>query len=172
LLAHLSGAFDPAAQRNCDEERANRSLSTTQLLTQSQQLHDSQAATETLCGQLYDLHTRMYDVEHECDQAQLCIEMMEMSGSTRRQCIRMPKCKSLHQDWYPEGGGSTRWITDEEGESTASEPGSGVPVGPKLPPRLGKWGPSGHLKYSDRPYFEDLADKPYNPIPKEGTPEV
>jgi len=41
LLTRISRAFDPAAQSTRDEERANRSLATTQLLTQSQQLRDS-----------------------------------------------------------------------------------------------------------------------------------
>lgn len=163
LLTRLSTAFDPATQRNRDEDRANRSLATTHLLTQSQQLRDSQAATETLHGQLFDLRARMYDIERERDRAELRIEMMQMSGSTRRQHVRMPKRKNLHQEWYPEGGGSTRWLTDE-GESTASEG--------RKPPRLQKIGPSGRLKYSDRPYFEDIADEPIKPIQKEGSVEI
>ncbi|KAG1901616.1 uncharacterized protein F5891DRAFT_1187488 [Suillus fuscotomentosus] len=163
LLTRLSTAFDPATQRNCDEDRANCSLATTHLLTQSQQLCDSQAATETLHGQLFDLRARMYDIEREHDWVELRIEMMQMSGSTHRQHVRMPKHKNLHQEWYPEGGGSTRWLTDE-GESTASE-------GCK-PPHLQKIGPSEHLKYSDCPYFEDIADEPINPIQKEGSVEI
>ncbi|KAG0694477.1 hypothetical protein DFH29DRAFT_788389, partial [Suillus ampliporus] len=107
-------------QHNHDKDRANRSLATTQLFTQSQQLHDSQAATETMHGQLFDLRTCMYDIEREHDRAELCIEMMQMSGSARRQHVQMPKRKNLHQEWYPEGGGSIRWITDK-GESSASE---------------------------------------------------
>jgi hypothetical protein len=39
----------------------------------------------------------------------------------------MPKRKSLHQAWYPEGGGCTKWVTDE-GESSHSE-GPGPDVG-------------------------------------------
>jgi hypothetical protein len=38
LLTHLSGTLDPAAQCSCDEDHANRSFATVQLLTQSQQL--------------------------------------------------------------------------------------------------------------------------------------
>ncbi|KAG1898109.1 uncharacterized protein F5891DRAFT_982028 [Suillus fuscotomentosus] len=102
----------------------------------------------------------MYDIKCERDRAELRIEMMQMSGSTRRQHVQMPKRKNLHQEWYPEGGGSTRWLTDE-GESTTSEG--------RKPPCLQKIGPSGRLKYSDRPYFEDITDEPIKPIQKEGS---
>ncbi|KAG1734934.1 uncharacterized protein EDB91DRAFT_1083938 [Suillus paluster] len=151
----------PSTQRNRNEDHTNRSLATTQLFTQSQQLRDSQAAMETLHGQLFYLHARMYDIERERNRAELCIEMMQMRGSTRRQHVQMPKRKNLHQEWYPDGGGSIRWLTDE-GESTTSK-------GPK-PPRLRRCGPSRHLKYSDCPYFEDIADEPIKPIQKEGVP--
>jgi hypothetical protein len=127
LLTRLSGALDPAAQRDHDEDCANCSFATVQLLTQSQQLRDSNVKVKNLQGQLFGLHNRLYDAERELDRAQLHIEMMEMTGSTHRQHIWMPKCKNLQQEWYPEGGGSVRWITDE-GESTVSE-------APK-PPRL------------------------------------
>jgi hypothetical protein len=155
--------LDPAAQRDRDEDRANRSFATVQLLTQSQQLRDANASVETLQGQLFGLRNRLYDAERERDRAQLRIEMMEMTGSTHRRHIRMPKRKNLQQEWFPDGGGSVRWITDE-GESTASE-------APK-PPRLRRVGPSGRPKYSDRPYFEDLADEPPKPIQKEGSQEI
>ncbi|KAG2085579.1 uncharacterized protein F5147DRAFT_553276, partial [Suillus discolor] len=120
LLTHLSGALDPAAQRDCDEDHANCSFATVQLLTQSQQLQDSNANVKNLQGQLFGLCNCLYDAECECDRAQLRIEMIEMTGSTHCRHIRMPKCKNLQQEWYPEGGGSVRWITDK-GESTASE---------------------------------------------------
>lgn len=38
LLTCLSGSFDPAAQRACDGERADRNLANTQLMAQAQQL--------------------------------------------------------------------------------------------------------------------------------------
>ncbi|KAG1726200.1 uncharacterized protein EDB91DRAFT_1254461, partial [Suillus paluster] len=147
LLTHLSSAFDPAAQCNHDEEWANHSLATTQLLTQGQQLRDLQATLETI----------------ERDWAELAIEMMEMNGSMHRHHIRMLKWKNLHQEWFPEGGGSMKWITDEGG-STASE-------APK-PPRLQRCGPSSHLKYADHPYFKDLADEPCKAVQREGSQEI
>ncbi|KAG2048890.1 hypothetical protein BDR06DRAFT_1012543 [Suillus hirtellus] len=162
-IAHSTPPFDLATQCNCDEDHANRSLATTHLLTQSQQLHDSQATTETLHGQLFDLRACVYNIERERDRAKLHIKMMQMSGSMRRQHVQMPKHKNLHQEWYSEGGGSTRWLTDE-GESTTSKG--------RKPPRLQKIGPSGHLKYSDHPYFEDIADEPIKPIQKEGSVEI
>ncbi|KAG1729880.1 uncharacterized protein EDB91DRAFT_1252923 [Suillus paluster] len=38
LLTHISGTFDPAIQEAWDEQRTNRSIANTQLLTQAQQL--------------------------------------------------------------------------------------------------------------------------------------
>ncbi|KIK34173.1 hypothetical protein CY34DRAFT_17907 [Suillus luteus UH-Slu-Lm8-n1] len=146
LLNCLSGALDPAAQCDHDEDRANRSFATMQLLTQSQQLRDSNASIETYR-----------------DNSLLHIKMMEMTGSTHCQHIWMPKHKNLQQEWFPDGGGSVRWITDE-GESTESE-------APKAP-HLRRVGPFGRPKYSDRPYFEDLADEPPKPIQKEGSQEI
>ncbi|KAG1870483.1 hypothetical protein C8R48DRAFT_770934 [Suillus tomentosus] len=145
LLTCLSGALDPAAQHDRDEDCANHSFAT---------------------GQLFGLRNCFYDAKHECDCAQLRIEMIEMTGSTHHRHIRMPKCKNLQQEWYPEGRGSVRWITDE-GESTASK----VPEAPKAP-HLRRVGPSGHRKYSDHPYFEDLADEPPKPIRREGSQEI
>ncbi|KAG2067341.1 hypothetical protein BDR04DRAFT_1120547 [Suillus decipiens] len=157
---NFSLAFPVPLKQNHDEDCANCSLATVQLLTQGQQLCDSQASVETLQGQLFDLHSHLYDVEHECDQAELHMEMIEMTGSTCCQHIWMPKCKNLHQEWSHDGGGSMRWITDE-GESTASE------VQKPKPPRLQRCRPSRHLKRSDRPYFEDSSDEPYQGVKRE-----
>lgn len=145
LLTRLSGAFDPAAQRTRDEDRSNRSFATTQLLTQSQQLRDSQALVESLRTELFNLRTRLYDVERERDKAELRVEMMQMSGSTHRQHVPMPKRKSLHQAWYPDGGGCTKWVTDE-GESSHSE-GPGPDLG-----GTGKIRPISYGNHPKRPW--------------------
>ncbi|KAG2071762.1 hypothetical protein BDR04DRAFT_1117436 [Suillus decipiens] len=87
-----------SAQQNCDEDHANCSLATVQLLTQGQQFRDLQASVETLQGKLFDLRSHLYDVEYEHDQAELCMEMIEMTGSTHYWHIWMPKCKNLHQE--------------------------------------------------------------------------
>ncbi|KAG1739693.1 hypothetical protein EDB19DRAFT_1589526, partial [Suillus lakei] len=78
LLTGISGASDPAVQEAQDEQCANRSIANTQLLTQVQQLQDMNVVTEQLCTQLYDLYSKLYSVEHECDLSQLRVEMMQM----------------------------------------------------------------------------------------------
>ncbi|KAG2062127.1 hypothetical protein BDR06DRAFT_1027266 [Suillus hirtellus] len=137
LLTQLSTAFDLATQRNRNKDHANCSLATTHLLTQT---HSSVIpklpqkpcmANSLICALAY----------------------------TTSNHVLMPKCKNLHQEWYPDGGGSTRWLTDE-GESTTSE-------GCK-PLHLQKINPSGCLKYSDHPYFKDITNEPIKPIQKEG----
>ncbi|KAG2157038.1 hypothetical protein DEU56DRAFT_720970, partial [Suillus clintonianus] len=114
LLTRLSGAFDPVTQRARDEERAARTLANTQLMTQAQQLRDSQATNENLRNQLFDLRARLYDVERACDKAELRAEMLDMKVSGCHQRLRspLPKEKTMVSEWYPDGGQSIRWITD------------------------------------------------------------
>jgi hypothetical protein len=40
-----------------------------------------------------------------------------MKGSPPRQRRRLPKRKSLCEEWYPDGGRVTRWLTDENDSS-------------------------------------------------------
>ena len=49
LSQKLTASLDPETQRLCDEERATRSLQNTQIFTISQQLCDSNTASEALC---------------------------------------------------------------------------------------------------------------------------
>ncbi|KAG2747611.1 hypothetical protein P692DRAFT_20736122, partial [Suillus brevipes Sb2] len=121
LLTRISSAFDPAVQQARDEERANQSLATTQLLTQAQQLRDANTVTEQLRTQLYDLRTRLYDIECEHDLSKLHAEMLQMHGSAPNQapparhssCHRhRPKLPSYTH--YPDGGQCVIWHSDAE----------------------------------------------------------
>ncbi|KAG2337596.1 hypothetical protein BDR05DRAFT_1004929 [Suillus weaverae] len=120
LLTYLSGAFDPATQRAHDEERADRSLANTQLMTQAQQLRDVQTRIDALHVQVFDLRSKLYDSQHACDKAELCVEMLQAqtlgSGGWyhRKMCLPPPKRKSMIHEHYPDGGQSLRWLTDEE----------------------------------------------------------
>ncbi|KAG2140906.1 uncharacterized protein EDB93DRAFT_1252688 [Suillus bovinus] len=120
LLTCLSGAFDPATQRARDEERADWSLANTQLLAQAQQLRDAQARIDTLHAQVFDLRSKLYDSQRACDMADLRVEMLrsQTSGSGGRHHRKMrsppPKRKSMMPEYYPDGGQSIRWLTDEE----------------------------------------------------------
>lgn len=121
LLTRISSAFDPAVQQARDEERANRSLATTQLLTQAQQLRDANAVTEQLRTQLYDLRTRLYDVERERDLSKLRAEMLQMHGSApnqappaRRSSRHRHRPKLPSYTHYPDGGQSVIWHSDAE----------------------------------------------------------
>ncbi|KAG1730229.1 uncharacterized protein EDB91DRAFT_1006601, partial [Suillus paluster] len=75
LLNRISGAFDPDAIRARDDERANRTLANTHFLTQSQQLRDAQGTIKNLHNQLFELRTRLNDIERARDKAELCVEM-------------------------------------------------------------------------------------------------
>ncbi|KAG1765103.1 hypothetical protein EDD22DRAFT_732352, partial [Suillus occidentalis] len=114
LLTRLSGAFDPATQRARDNERADRSLANTQLMTQAQQLRDAQNRIDTLHAQLFDLRSKLYDSQRACDKAELRVEMLQsqISGSHRKLRSPPPKRKSLMHEHYPDGGQSIRWLSD------------------------------------------------------------
>ena len=127
LIANLSRVFDPEVQKARDSERANRSLQNTHFLAQSQQLRDLQHSNERLHQQIADLQTRLQDVDRSRDRAELKLEMLQMPGfgmvrpasrrselRHRRRMMGIPKKKHKCEETYPEGGGSTWWVTDEE----------------------------------------------------------
>ncbi|KAG1868350.1 hypothetical protein DFJ58DRAFT_723609 [Suillus subalutaceus] len=127
LLTRISRAFDPAVQEARDEQRANRSIANTQLLTQAQQLRDTNAVTEQLRTQLYDMRSKLYTVERERDLSQLRVEMMQMHGSAPnpaprhahpnsapRHARHRHKPKQPSYTYYPDGGQSVIWHSETE----------------------------------------------------------
>lgn len=118
LLTRISGAFDPAVQEARDEQRANRSIANTQLLTQAQQLRDANAVTEQLRTQLYDLRSKLYSVERERDLSQLRAEMMQMHGPAPKPAPRHARHrhrpKQPNYTYYPDGGQSVIWHSDTD----------------------------------------------------------
>jgi hypothetical protein len=127
LISNLSRVFDPDTQKAHDAECANCSLKNTHFLVQSQQLCDLQQSNEHLHQWLTDLQAQLQEAGCNCDLAELKLEMLQMPGigmsrpapqrsEQCRQChvIGMPKKKCKCEETYPEGGGSTWWVTDEE----------------------------------------------------------
>jgi hypothetical protein len=86
------------------------------------QLRDSQNRIHTLHAELFDLRGRLYDVqvEHARELAEIQREMLQMRKSGRRYSKKLPspppKKKTMVHEYYPDGGQSTRWLTDEEFE--------------------------------------------------------
>ena len=131
LMTHLSTAFDPAVQRARDEERTNRSLANTQYLTLAQQLCDSQATTESLHSQLFDVCNQLYEARRECDRAEMHLEMMH--SKSRQPCWEvgryhnLPKHKRQSYHWFADGGEALAWLDsdDDEGVPGHAEDQSG-----------------------------------------------
>lgn len=126
-------------QRARDEERfgQDRIVANTQLrvTTQAQQLRDSQDRVDTLHAELFDLRDRLYDVQRARDIAEMHVEMLQASASgssdQRRRNLHspLPKRKSMMHEYYPDGGQSIRWLTDEEFspyDDSSAEEGSSV----------------------------------------------
>ncbi|KAG2127011.1 hypothetical protein BD769DRAFT_1387906 [Suillus cothurnatus] len=125
-------------KRSRDEERVQQDLivANTQLrvTTQAQrQLRDSQNRIDTLHAQLFDLRDRLYDVERARNIAEMHVELLQTSalGARRRKNPRspLPKRKTMMHEYYPDGGQSIRWVTDEEfGPYDDSSAEEGSPV--------------------------------------------
>lgn len=122
LMSRLSTAFDPEVQKARDEERTNRTLATTQYLTLSQQLRDAQVTNDKLHSKVFDLRNELYEMQHKYDRAQMRYEMLKMSGTQRRQPLRMyhnlPKHKRQGYRWFVDGGEAIEWVpTDEDDDA-------------------------------------------------------
>ena len=130
LMTRLSTAFDPAVQRARDEERTNRSLANTQYLTLAQQLRDSQATTESLRGQLFDVRNQLYEAQCECDRAEMRLEMMQSRSRRPREAgmyHNLPKHKCQSYRWFADGGEALAWLDsdDDDGVLRHAEDQSG-----------------------------------------------
>ncbi|KAG1796531.1 hypothetical protein EV424DRAFT_1546990 [Suillus variegatus] len=107
--------YDLRGDVNGDQTIANT------LMTQAQ-LRDSQRRIDTLHTELFDLRGRLYDtqVEHARDLAEIQRKMLQMRESSGRNHKKLPssppKRKSMVHEYYPDGGQSIRWLTDEEFE--------------------------------------------------------
>lgn len=127
LVGKIAQALDPEAQRVRDEERANRSFQNTQVFTLSANLRDAQARIETLRSELNDTRDRLHKVERIRDRLDMELNferrMSAMSG-VKREALHSPQShknfpdlvrvrgKVRHDEYFPEGGQRTTWITD------------------------------------------------------------
>ena len=130
LVGKLMQALDPEAQHARDEEHANRSFQNTHAFTLSANLRDAHARIETLHSELNDTHDRLHKVECICD----CLDMelnfercMSAMSGIKREALHSPNShknhkylpdlvcihgKVRHDEYFPEGGHCTTWITD------------------------------------------------------------
>lgn len=130
LVSKIAQALDPEVQRARDEERANRSFQNTQALTLSANLRDAQARIESLRSELNDTRDRLHKVERIRDRLDMELNferrMSALSG-VKREAFHSPgsrknhkylpdlirvRGKVRHDEYFPEGGQSTTWITD------------------------------------------------------------
>ncbi|KAF8174379.1 hypothetical protein BJ912DRAFT_60760 [Pholiota molesta] len=131
LMQKLSSALDPDMQRTRDEERATRSFQNTQIFTLTQQLRDSQATNETLRREATELHQQIHKLERQLDRAQF--KLMMAGGRDRRPVPSQKREKKdragfvrvrgkvRHDEFFPEGGSYTTWITDGSSATDWSE---------------------------------------------------
>jgi len=130
LVSKIVQALDPEVQRVRDEERANRSFQNTQAFTLSANLRDAHTRIETLRSELNDTRDRLHKVERIRDRLDMELNferrMSAMSG-VKRETLHSPKSrknhkylpdlvrvrgKVRHDEYFPEGGQCTTWITD------------------------------------------------------------
>ncbi|RXW18718.1 hypothetical protein EST38_g7134 [Candolleomyces aberdarensis] len=97
LLANLTNTLDPAAQAARAEDRAARSLQTTQILSLTSQLREAQGTIEGLRTQLADAERRCAAAERRADK----LEMMEMIHRGRSQFNSPSPRRSRYYDTPP-----------------------------------------------------------------------
>jgi len=145
ILTNISSALDPAAHAARGEDRAARSLQSTQIFTLTTQLRDTQTIVEALRNRLAESDRERNAAERRADRA----EMMGMlSGSRghrdhghrdhsrrdRSHRDRSHRDRSPHrhnrtqrQDvYYADGGRATRWVGsgDSDAFPTNDSPGT------------------------------------------------
>ncbi|KAG6808002.1 hypothetical protein H0H92_005725 [Tricholoma furcatifolium] len=81
LLSRISSALDPVAQAAREDDRAARSLHTTQIFTLSQQIRDLQSTVESLRSRLTESDRERHAAERRADRAEL---ISIMSGYNHR----------------------------------------------------------------------------------------
>ncbi|KJA19644.1 hypothetical protein HYPSUDRAFT_56502 [Hypholoma sublateritium FD-334 SS-4] len=119
LMQRLTSALDPDVQRARDEDRSNRSFQNTHILTLNQQLRDSQASNETLRQEVNTLRERVHKLERQLDRARFKLEIHHGPAPKRAKTGRkdLPdlirvRGKIRHDEFFPDGGCETSWITD------------------------------------------------------------
>ena len=133
LLSSISRSLDPSFSAARDEDRATRSLQTTQFLSLSNQLRDAQAATNDLRNRLLQADRDRNDAERRADRAELQLDMERMRTSAPMS-IRSPEYsrrrdhREQHRNdhhahrritRYRGGGESTTWVTPSDEEEEA-----------------------------------------------------
>lgn len=99
-------------------------MQNTQLMALTQQVRDAQQVTEAVRSQLADVQQRLQETDRARDRAEFRLEMIQMSQSQSVQLSerhsrsahapRRPKRMHKCEESYPEGGGKTWWVTDDE----------------------------------------------------------
>ncbi|KAJ7020963.1 hypothetical protein C8F04DRAFT_1274284 [Mycena alexandri] len=133
LVDKLSKAFDPAAQKARDADRAERSFQNTHMLALTGQLRDSQSSNDQLRREHAALQSRIYELERARDRAEMRLEFHQPpvfdAPSTRSSGSRFKnvpdvvrvnghvKCETV----YPEGGRCTTWIPDYSDDEKENE---------------------------------------------------
>jgi hypothetical protein len=129
ILNNISTAFSPSAQASRDDERAARTLQTTQFLHLSNQIRDANTNMENLRLRLAESERERATAERRADRAEMQLEMTMMSR--RANHGRSPYPSPFHhsrsqpsqqepirrETRWPDGGGSVTWIRGPSDES-------------------------------------------------------
>lgn len=130
LAQRIASSLDPKAQRVRDEERTNCSLQNTHVFTLSQQLHNANTTNESLRSELAAVRERLNKIEHLRDRLDMELNFeRRMSGLVAHKHgvsptshkynpeLQRVKGKIRHNQFFPDGGQMSTWITDGESAS-------------------------------------------------------
>jgi hypothetical protein len=117
LLSRISSSLDPSTQMSRSEDRATRTLQTTQLLTLSNQLRDAQATIEGLRNRVQEADRERHASERRADRAEFMSMLLERRDSDQPVRIRQAwrRGRRYRQEVvYADGGRATQWIGSED----------------------------------------------------------
>jgi len=123
LIATLSSALDPNLQATRSEERSVRSFQTTQIMTLSNQLRDSQAMVENLRNQIIQSERGRYAAERRADRSEL-LAMINAQEKTKSAPCKSKPCLRRQDVYYADGGSSTCWVGEDESDHARDSPGT------------------------------------------------
>lgn len=126
LLTKISTSLDPATQAARTEERATRTLQTTQLFSITSQLRDAQTTIETLRNRLLESDRTCQAAERRADKAELIALFKSRGHHSRSRSRNRGRSPSPTRHWkgrkyrqdvvFADGGGATYWIGSDDSD--------------------------------------------------------
>jgi hypothetical protein len=114
LLTSITASLDPRLHAARDDDRAARTLQTTQIISMSNQLRDANMTINGLRDQLLQVERERTNAERRADRLEMQLEMARLMqhDPDRRQGTRYVRRETR----YTDGGASMIWVSPDDEE--------------------------------------------------------